>query len=62
MGINKVPERHFFEEYRKYDTCVMNFGELPMLDLPDMNLAILIAEADLRAMKFDDTVMIADTD
>ncbi len=58
----QLDQRRFFEEYRKYDTCVLNFGELPLLDLPDMNLAVLIPKADLLAKKFDDTVLIADTD
>lgn len=58
----QLDQRRFFDEYRKYDTCVMNFGALPLLDLPDMNLAVLISRADLLAMRFDDTVLIADTD
>ncbi|NRP12745.1 hypothetical protein XMM379_001103 [Aliiroseovarius sp. xm-m-379] len=58
----QLDQRRFFEEYRKYDTCLMNFGELPLLDLPDMNFAVLISKADLLAMKFDDTMLIADTD
>ena len=58
----QLDQRSFFAEYQKYDMCVMNFGELPLLDLPDMNLSILIAKADLLEMQFDDTVMIADTD
>lgn len=58
----QLDQRRFFEEYRKYDTCVFNFGELPLLDLPDMNLAVLIAKADLLESRFDDTVLIADTD
>lgn len=54
--------RRFFEEFRRYDTCVLNFGELPGLELPDMNLAILISESDLQEARFEDTIMIADTD
>ena len=59
---SQLDQRRFFEEYRKYDMCVMNFGDLPLLDLLDMNLAVLISKADLLAMRFDDTVLIADTD
>lgn len=55
-------QRRFFEEYRKFDTCVMNFGDLPLLNLPDMNLAILISKSDLLALRFDNTVLIADSD
>lgn len=58
----QMDQRRFFEEYRKYDTCLVNFGELPLLDLPDTNLAVLISKADLLALRFDDTVLIADTD
>lgn len=58
----QADQRRFFEEFQQYDTCIMNFGELPMLDLPDMNFAVLIAKANLLARQFEDTVMIADTD
>jgi uncharacterized protein YwqG len=58
----QLDQRSFFEEYQRYDTCIMNFGSLPGLDLADMNLAVLIAESDLRKAQFDDTLMIADSD
>ncbi len=58
----QLDQRRFFEEFQKYDMCIMNFGELPLLQLPDMNFAVLISKADLLAMRFDDTVLIADSD
>lgn len=58
----QLDQRAFFTEYQRYERCLVNFGELPGLNLFDMNFAILISDADLRAARFDDVVLIADTD
>lgn len=54
--------RFFFEDFQSFDRCVLNFGELPGLELPDMNLAVLIREHDLKNTDFSNVVLIADTD
>ncbi|MBO9468374.1 DUF1963 domain-containing protein [Tropicibacter sp. R15_0] len=58
----QLDQRSFFKEYRKYDRCLISFAEMEGLDLPDMVFSVLISDQDLKERRFDDVVLIADTD
>ena len=55
-------QRRFFEDYRKYDRCLLSFGAFPGIDIGDLSLSILIEDACLEAADFGDVVAIADAD
>jgi len=58
----QLDQRLHFEEYRQYDRCLLNFGEMTGIDIPSLTLAILIRTKDLKSHKFDDVVLIASSD
>ncbi|WP_425098983.1 DUF1963 domain-containing protein [Tropicibacter sp. S64] len=58
----QMDQRSVFEDARAYDRCVLNLTAFEGFDVPDMNFAILIGSGDLRARRFERSILIADTD
>ena len=58
----QLDHRSFYEEFRRYDRCLINIQDMPGLEMGDLNLSVLINDDDLTAGRFEDVILMADTD